>query len=74
MSALADEIAAVLNRHSRENESDTPDFILADYLTNALLAFERAVVRREEWHGRPERMVTVRSRCSDSAADQDVAS
>ena len=33
---LAKDIAAVLNKHSAENGSDTPDFILAEYLMNCL--------------------------------------
>jgi hypothetical protein len=49
---LVTEIAAVLNRHSRENRSDTPDFLLAEYLVDALEAFERVVVMRESWYGR----------------------
>lgn len=52
---LAEEIAAVINRHCAENESDTPDFILADYLMMCLVAFGRAVRRREKWYGRTPR-------------------
>lgn len=53
MSDLGDEITELLNKHSRENASDTPDFILAEYLLGCLEAFELAVSRRESWHGRP---------------------
>lgn len=45
------ELRDLLNRQSRENESDTPDFILAEYMTNCLTAFERAVRDRDRWHG-----------------------
>ena len=50
-STLEDEIAAVLNRYSRENNSNTPDFILARYLMDCLSAFERASTQREGWYG-----------------------
>lgn len=52
MSDLADEIQNVLNRHSAENESNTPDFILAEYLTDCLAAYDKAVQRRAAWYGR----------------------
>jgi len=45
------EIAALINRHSKENGSDTPDFILAQFLNDGLEAFDRAVVNREKWYG-----------------------
>lgn len=48
---LAQDIAAALNRASRENESDTPDFILAEYLLGCLAAFETATRARERWRG-----------------------
>ncbi len=44
---LFDEIRDVLNKHSRENASNTPDFILAAYLKACLEAFEIATVDRE---------------------------
>lgn len=50
---LLDDLAALLNEHSRENASDTPDFILAGYLVNCLAAFEAATRHRELWYGRP---------------------
>jgi hypothetical protein len=39
----------LLNRESRENGSDTPDFVLADYLARCLEAFDEATKRRDEW-------------------------
>jgi len=53
MSKLSTEIGELLNTHSRENASDTPDFILAEYLMSCLEAFELAVCRRESFYGRP---------------------
>jgi hypothetical protein len=47
-----DELASLLNRYSKENGSDTPDFILAQYLSDCLAAWNRAVNERTEWYGR----------------------
>jgi len=49
--SLSNEIRAAINGCSRENESNTPDFILAEYLMACLVAFESASMRREEWFG-----------------------
>ncbi len=46
------ELEALLNRESMENGSNTPDFILAQFMADALEAFDKAVSRREEWYGR----------------------
>ncbi len=48
---LAEEFRSLLNRFSREEDSNTPDFILAEYLINCLDAFEIASNRREVWYG-----------------------
>lgn len=48
---LDQELTKLLNRYSRENASETPDYILADYMLGCLEAFERAVVERDRWHG-----------------------
>jgi hypothetical protein len=50
-SPLAQDLGSVLNRHSAENRSDTPDFILAQYMLDALAAFEKASRAREDWYG-----------------------
>ena len=47
-------IAEAINRCSRENGSDTPDFILAQYLANCLDAFDLAIGQRAQWYGRIE--------------------
>ncbi len=46
---LAREFARAINRASRENESDTPDWILGEYLVAALRAFEIASNQRVNW-------------------------
>jgi hypothetical protein len=45
------DLAKLINNYSRENKSDTPDHVLADYLFRCLLAFESATGLRDEWHG-----------------------
>lgn len=40
------DLTALINRYSLENGSHTNDFILADYLADCLVAFDRATSRR----------------------------
>jgi len=49
------ELENLINCHSKENESNTPDFILALYLENCLKAFTEATQQRETWYGRDAR-------------------
>ena len=46
------ELATLINEYSKENDSDTPDFILARYLNAVLDNFNAAVMDREQWYGR----------------------
>ena len=55
MTELEKDIAAVLNKHSQENASNTPDHILAMYLLACLNAFNTAMQQRETWYGRDSR-------------------
>ena len=45
-------IANAINMVSAENGSDTPDFILAEYLLSCLAAYDATVCAREKWYGR----------------------
>lgn len=47
------DLMGVINSHSLENQSGTPDFLLAEYLMDCLRAFNRAVAARAEWRGEP---------------------
>ncbi len=51
------ELESLINRFSKENESNTPDFILAQYLSGCLATFNVAVQQRETWYGRDPRPV-----------------
>jgi len=42
----------VINCHSKENGSNTPDWILAEFLNECLSAWNNAVRQRESWYGR----------------------
>lgn len=48
---MEEEIRTILNKNSAENESDTPDYILAGSLLEALEAFNKAVRYRDAWQG-----------------------
>lgn len=52
------EIRETINRHSMENGSNTPDFILSCFLTDALQAFDKAVKQRAQWHGHETELST----------------
>ena len=51
MSAFRKEIESAINRGCKENDSNTPDFILANYLCNCLDAFTLATKSRDKWYG-----------------------
>lgn len=44
------DLEKLINRHSVERVSNTPDFILADYLTDSLAAYDKAVAARSAWY------------------------
>jgi hypothetical protein len=49
-SVFYDELRCLLNRCSMENGSNTPDFVLAEYLKRCLEAYNTAVTARDNWH------------------------
>lgn len=56
MSDFKKELENLINRCSKENDSNTPDFILAEYLTDCLIAFNKATNRRNNWYGSNKEM------------------
>ncbi|MBT9176616.1 MAG: hypothetical protein DDT20_00936 [Firmicutes bacterium] len=52
---LSQDLAVALNRFNAEGASNTPDFILAQFLVSALAAWNTAVQQRETWYGRDAR-------------------
>jgi len=51
MEKFRKELESLINKNSKENGSDTPDFILAEYLTDCLAAFDKATRKRIVWYG-----------------------
>jgi hypothetical protein len=51
--AFRKQLVTLLNQHSMEKGSNTPDFILAEYLNGCLAIFDVATARRDAWYGRP---------------------
>lgn len=45
------ELEQLLNKYSKENQSDTPDFILCDFILGCLNAFNSATNIRDDWYG-----------------------
>jgi len=55
MTDFEKDLEHLINHHSQENASNTPDFILAQYLAGCLAVFDTAVQQRETWYGRDAR-------------------
>jgi hypothetical protein len=55
MGKFRDALRDLINGHSKENGSNTPDFILARYLDVCLQNFDLAVKERERWYGRHDK-------------------
>lgn len=47
---LIREFAQIINKHSLENDSNTPDFILAEYLFDCLISAQILVCARTAWY------------------------
>ena len=50
--AFRKELETLINYYSMENGSNTPDFLLAEYLVMQLHLWDQFVTRREQWFGR----------------------
>ena len=50
MSGLRKELEELINKHSIENGSNTPDFMLADYLKGCLDTFNQIICARDKWY------------------------
>jgi hypothetical protein len=44
-------LSNLLNCYSMENVSNTPDFILAEFMMRCLMTFNTATKRRDDWFG-----------------------
>jgi len=50
---FSSELEVLINKYSMENGSDTPDFILKEYVLRCLENFDLTLRQREQWFGRP---------------------
>lgn len=55
MEDLEHALASLLNSYCAENASNTPDWVLAQYLLACLAAFDAATQQRESFYGRDPR-------------------
>ena len=53
MDRFEEELRDLINRHSVESDSNTPDFVLAQYLRASLEAYNAATRRRGKWYRLP---------------------
>ena len=55
MDTFERELEQLINKFSKEDDSNTPDFLLAEYLNNCLINYGIIVSRRDEWYSnKPE--------------------
>lgn len=52
LTSFEQELKHLLNKYSMESDSNTPDFILAEYMHACLTSFNLATRAREHWYGR----------------------
>ncbi len=63
-------VRSAINCACLENGSNTPDFLLAEYLLGCLDNFDRAVTAREKWYGRGPRLVGADDPVSPATPEQ----
>ena len=64
MNNFMKELEMLINSYRLENTSNTPDFILAEYITNCLNAFNLATQQRTSWYKGSERREELSQRLS----------
>jgi hypothetical protein len=45
------ELESLINKYGMERGSDTPDFLIAEYMSNCLIAYQQVVTKRDKWFG-----------------------
>ena len=51
MTDFRKELESLINRHSLENSSNTPDWILAEFICESLDALNHTIQRRDRYYG-----------------------
>jgi hypothetical protein len=59
MMGLEKELEDLINRYSLESGSNTPDFILAEYLIACLRTFNVVMYKRDNWWHNPSKVKTI---------------
>lgn len=54
MKDFREDLEQLINFHSLESNSGTPDFILAEFLMNILKVFDSTMKERDKWHHGPD--------------------
>ena len=49
--SFREELESLINHHSIENQSDTPDFLLSRYICDCLRVYAKIVKARDKWYG-----------------------
>jgi hypothetical protein len=49
--SFSQELEELINRHCRENLSNTPDFLLAEFMQGCLRVYESTTRQRDKWYG-----------------------
>lgn len=44
------ELEVLINKYSMENNSDTPDFIQAEFIEGCLKSWDKSVKMRDKWY------------------------
>lgn len=57
--SLTKDLAELLNKHSVENASGTPDYILAHFLLGTLDVFQETIEQRAKWRGETVELPTL---------------
>ena len=52
INSLKKDLTELVNRHSMENGSNTPDYLLADFLLGCFDAYNATLQERARWYGR----------------------
>lgn len=58
--SFEEELKTLINKASLENDSNTPDFILASFLTNVLIEWNHAINARSHFTNRGSKDATKR--------------
>ena len=51
VSEFEEHLEQLINEYSIENESDTPDFLLARYIRGCLDNYNEIICARDKWYG-----------------------